>query len=196
MKIQDRRGYTLMELVIAILIIGILASFAVPQYLKTIESGKYDDAVGLVNQIGMTNRMFALDHNGFFATGQFTTSNCGCTAGPPSTCQTILATYGGTAANSYTPTMDVANPCVLVCCNYLGDQNWPTKAYNFYACSETGAAPGPCSGNTNPVAGASRTTTGTGSTNINPYKTWGVWMNNAGTIANVSTATSPPNPTY
>src|SRR5579871_6910270 len=90
MKLSNRRGYTLMELVIAILIVGILASFAVPQYLRSVEGGKYDDAVALTNQIGMTNRMFALDHQGYYVTGQFTTASC-CPSG--TTCTTLLASY-------------------------------------------------------------------------------------------------------
>jgi|GEM_PF-1235366 len=197
MRIQDRRGYTLMEVIIAVLIVGILAKFAVPQYLKSVEEGKYDDAVATVNQIGMTNRMFALDHNGFYAdsaTTGFTGANCGCTTAGATSCQGILGAYGGTAANGYTPTATVANACVLVCCNYLADQHWSGKPYTFYACDPaTAGGGGACAGQASPTAGATRTTAGVGSTNISPYKNWGVWMDSTGTMNIIGAA---PNPTY
>jgi prepilin-type N-terminal cleavage/methylation domain-containing protein len=193
MNNRSRRGYTLMELVIAVLVIGILASFAVPQYLRSIEGGKYDDAVGLTNQIGMTNRMFALDHQGFYATGQFTTTSC-CPSG--TTCASILGPFQNAAGQVVS---DVTNPCVLVCCNYLGDQNWPGKPYNFYACSATtSGGGGNCTGNTAPVASAKRVSGANPGTNISPYNGWGTWMDNTGTINKVpaSGASAPPNPTY
>jgi len=185
MKLSNRRGYTLMELVIAILIVGILASFAVPQYLRTIEGGKYDDAVALVNQIGMTNRMFALDHSGVYVAGQFLGNSCGCTS-------TTCSNYAVPASPG-----PFGTPCALVCCNYLGDQDWSAKPYDFYACDPaSNGGGGPCATPTNPVSGATRVTSGANGTNISPYKTWGVYMNTTGTISNVTGATNPPNPTY
>ncbi len=169
MQRLGRGGYTLMELITTILIIGVLAAFAVPNYIGTVETNKYDDAVGLTNQIGMTNRMFALDHAGSYSTGQFMGANCACAAG---TC----AGYG-------------AGPfpaCALVCCNYLGDQPWSTKPYNFYACDPgTGGGGGGCAGG---LVSASQRNGG-----IAPYSGWGVNMSNAGTMNGTGGA---PSPTY
>ncbi|MEK7384765.1 MAG: prepilin-type N-terminal cleavage/methylation domain-containing protein [Elusimicrobiota bacterium] len=171
-----RRGYTLIELVIVCLVVGILASIAIPQYLKTVEISKADDAVAAVNMIGTTNRMFALDHAGFYVAGQFTAASCS----------------GGVCPLSVAATQTDA--CVLVWCNYLADQNWNARPYNFYACD--GRTPGACAGYGagNQVAGASRKSGAFPGTSHAPYNTWGFTMNTAGAIN--SYGTTPPTPTY
>lgn len=170
----SRGGFTLVELIVTCLMIGILAAIAIPQYLKTVEVTKADDAVAVVNMIGTTNRMFALDHNGSYVVGQFTTTCTG--AG---TCPT---------AGPYT------TACMLVWCNYLADQNWAAKPYNYYACD--GAAAGACAtlGSGNQVAGAIRKSGASPGTDVTPYSTWGFTMNTAGTIG--AYGTTPPTPVY
>jgi prepilin-type N-terminal cleavage/methylation domain-containing protein len=179
MKIRERLGFTLIELVVTCLVIGVLASYAVPQYLKTVENGKFDDAVGLSNQIGMTNRMFALDHGGSYVYGQFpaAATGCGCTG----------ATCNGYAITNGTP---FAGACALVCCNYLADQNWKGKAYNFYACDASGASgytTGGC--NTGFVSAADRNASG-----IAPYTGWQIQMQVQGQI--LSSGAQVPVPVY
>lgn len=164
---NDRRGYTLVEMVVVVLIIGILASFGIPQYLRTVEVGKADDAVSTMNMIGTTNKMFALDHGGLYAVGQFTTA-CGTGACP--------------AAGPYTQ-------CALVLCKYLADQDWASRPYDYWACN--GAAAGDCGGMPvpgNPIAAANRKDTATGD-----YASWGYTMNTSGVITLQNGA---PAPTY
>ncbi len=171
MRTRDRKGYTLIELVVTVLIIGVLASFAIPQYLKTVETGKADDAVAILNMIGTTNKMFALDHSNFYVAGTFTAS---CT---------------GTGVCPASVTATQANACTLVWCKYLADQDWANKPYTFYACD--GSISGACGGlgAGNQVAGAKRLASAN-----TPYNTWGYTMNTAGVIT--AYGTTPPPPTY
>ncbi|MDX6770256.1 MAG: prepilin-type N-terminal cleavage/methylation domain-containing protein [Elusimicrobiota bacterium] len=159
----NRKGYTLIELVVVVLIVGILASFGIPQYLKTVETSKADDAVSIINMIGTTNKMFALDHSGVYAVGQFTAA-CG----------------AGTCVAPWTA-------CDLVYCKYLADQDWATRPYDYYACN--GAVAGACAtlGGGNNVSGAKRKATAS-----SPYNTWGFVMNTSGQITAYGTTPPTP----
>ena len=66
---MKRKGFTLVELMIVILIIGILTTMAVPMYRKTIETSKATDALAILNAIANANRMYNLD-TGNYANGE------------------------------------------------------------------------------------------------------------------------------
>ncbi len=168
-RLRKESGYTLVELVVVVLIVGILAAYGVPQYLRTVETSKADDIVSLVNMVGTTNKMFALDHGNVYVTGQFT-AGCG-----PGTCPT--------GAGPFT------NACALVWCKYLADQNFAVKAYDVYACDGNTSSSCATLGSGNFTAGARRKTGAS-----SPYDTWGFTMNTSGVIT--AYGTTPPTPTY
>lgn len=162
MRPRNRRGYTLVELVVTVLIIGILAAFGIPQYLQTVETSSADDAVAIVNMIGTTNKMFALDHAGSYVNGAF-------------------PAVGACGANACDPTL-LANACTLVNCKYLADQDWGSKKYAFNACNG-----GACAALGNGISAGARLANAHA-----PYNTWGYYMDATGKINAVGNNPPPP----
>ena len=54
------KGFTLIELLVVVLIIGILASIALPQYQKAVEKSKATQALTLLNSLGQAQTAYRL----------------------------------------------------------------------------------------------------------------------------------------
>ncbi|MFA6433896.1 MAG: type II secretion system protein [Elusimicrobiales bacterium] len=123
-----RAGFTLIELTVVVLIVGILAAIGIPQYQRTVENSKAANAVGIGSMVSNAFRMYMVDHpSGGLIGGQLSaTCNSGnCTAGNTSMCQ-------------------------LIRCNYMANQDWAKAPYNYsvgggfsaIVTRRNGAAPG------------------------------------------------------
>jgi len=53
-----RKGFTLIELLIVIIIVGILATMAIPQYAKLIDKAKRVEAVTMLSSLGTASLMY------------------------------------------------------------------------------------------------------------------------------------------
>jgi prepilin-type N-terminal cleavage/methylation domain-containing protein len=164
---MNKKGVTLIELLIVVMIIGILTALGVPSYLKSVETTKADDAVALVNMIGTTNRMFALDHSNTYVVGAFPNT-------PDTACDATTAC----------PTVAPYTACALVWCKYLSNQNFGSKPYTLNACD-------PGSG----TCGASGTAA-TAAADRKPGASvnWGYYQNAQGVITGYGSGV--PTPTY
>lgn len=165
---KNRRGFTLIELVVVVMIMGILASLAMPYYYKTMETSKANDSLAIGHLLGNANRMYLLDNPPPQVSpnppspisGQITNGCNGLTCG---------AATGG---------------CRLVACSYVAQQDWDNGSYNFYVCD--GGNGGGCCGNSatgaTGVACASRKAGAS-----SPYSGWGYRFFNDGSCKEFGT---------
>lgn len=70
MKNQNsyKRGFTLIELLVVVLIIGILASIALPQYQKAVEKSRLTEAKTTIKAIYTAIQAYKLENDGAFPT--------------------------------------------------------------------------------------------------------------------------------
>lgn len=64
-KLGTRGGYTLLEVLIAVVIIGILVSISAPIYSKAIEQAKLDSAAGNLKTVWSAQRAYWLKYQEF-----------------------------------------------------------------------------------------------------------------------------------
>ncbi len=62
-KARAERGFTLVEIMIVVLIIGILLAIAVPNFVRARESSRAKSCVANLKQIDAAKEQYAMDHN-------------------------------------------------------------------------------------------------------------------------------------
>lgn len=154
-------GFTLIEVLVVVFIVAVLAFIALPQYTRTVEHSKAEDALTTLHLMAAAHRMYSIDHG-----------------------STYLGADGETNPISDSCTLDTAKcsdpsvtgACKLLACGYLSPQNWEGKAYEFYVIPNVKDAVGGiyCKSDLdNALACAKRKTGSSPGTDADPYKDWG-----------------------
>lgn len=164
-----RAGFTLIEILVVVLIIGVLAALALPQFFKSMEVAKADDALGYVQSVAAANRQFYIDHQSWVS-------------GPLTTCSP-----DGSSSDSCNGQSTGA--CDLMYCGYLARQSLQGKAYDFYA-GTCGSSAGAAANAT--MSACARRDAGT-ATVSSPYDSWGYTVSiNGSLVPNSSNASQLP----
>ena len=61
------RGFTLIELLVVVIIIGILATVAMPQYIKVVEKGRIADVLSYMGGVRKSQDRYALYHTSYLS---------------------------------------------------------------------------------------------------------------------------------
>ncbi|MCH9032245.1 MAG: prepilin-type N-terminal cleavage/methylation domain-containing protein [candidate division Zixibacteria bacterium] len=65
-RLRSESGFSLIELLIVLVIIGILAGIAIPRYMSSTTKAKQVEAKELLHQIYMMERSYFLEHDGYW----------------------------------------------------------------------------------------------------------------------------------
>lgn len=102
---KSRKGFTLIELMVVILIVGILAAVAIPLMRGRVDSAKWSEGKSVAGTIATALRAYAAEKGGQGAWANPTLANLGFTTGD------LQGTYFTSTNYSWTTTYDeTANP--------------------------------------------------------------------------------------
>ena len=103
-QVNNVQGFTLMEILIVVIIIGVLAGLAAPVYRKTVEKTRKVEALGILNAVRQAELRYYAASNKY--TGTFTELDYNPTDTADASGQTVHFTYGvgNVAATTFTAT--------------------------------------------------------------------------------------------
>ena len=67
MKLQSTKGFTLLEIIIVIIIVGVLASLALPRFFSTVEFSRSTEAMGSMSALRQSMERCYLANSGTYA---------------------------------------------------------------------------------------------------------------------------------
>jgi len=106
-KKNSQKGFTLIELMIVVVIIGILAALAIPRFMRATTKSKQSEAKQILKQIYVMQQAYRQEKDTYFVTASVAGS------ATPNAFATIGVEIGPTARYSYTFTL--ANATLFTC---------------------------------------------------------------------------------
>jgi type IV pilus assembly protein PilA len=67
-KQKNQKGFTMIELMVVVVIVGILAAIAIPIYGKYIKNARMTEATGRIGEIITAEKAYAIEHDGDYTT--------------------------------------------------------------------------------------------------------------------------------
>ena len=68
-RLNERSGFTLLELLMVVIIIGILAALALPNYIKSVERARASEVVTVLGQVRGAVQRYCVQSDGTFPNG-------------------------------------------------------------------------------------------------------------------------------
>ena len=127
---NQRQGFTLIELLVVVLIIGILASVAMPQYFKSVEKSRSAEATGILASIA------SAQERNYMAKGAYTSTLADLDVGINSLSYFTVTAAGATTTATRTQTAGGGLGAYKIT---LAIPTVPGTGKRTWSCSPTGA---------------------------------------------------------
>lgn len=121
MKCRAKRqsGFTLIELMIVVVIIGILAALAIPRYMNASTRARQSEARGVLKQVYQMQRAYRQEYNSYWGDGVIASTTAGANFGRIQVEIMLPALY------TYTMTADALTFTCTATCGILDDDATP-----------------------------------------------------------------------